>query len=74
MDLQKRYSGRGQPVNHWHIDTVKKGKHKNLDVLLFESGEYAVWNPDLNEGECISFHRSKTEAEMEAKRILGIKG
>ena len=73
MNTEIRYAGRGNPVNHDHYFS-KKNPNRRLDVLEFKNGECAVFNPDIKpEGECISFHRSWLEAEMEAKRLLGNK-
>lgn len=69
MDIEKRYAGRGNPVWHYHVD-ARDGK-RSLDVLLFASGEYAVWSPDLE--ECISFWQTEGQATFEAKRLLGRK-
>jgi hypothetical protein len=69
MNIEKRYAGRGHPVKHDHYFSMKKDRQ--LDVLEFENGECAVFNPDIDpDGECISFHRSWTVAEMEANRLL----
>lgn len=67
MDIEKRYAGRGEPVDHIHIDTLTA----NLDVLKFKSGEYAVWSPIS--GTVVSFHQTEGEAVMVAKKMLKIK-